>query len=209
MCVTARPHELLSIGLSISFLFPSRNSDGHLPKDTGDRQTKIENGPKTRDIWTLFPPGCAVGWLDDDLFPTRISRLAIIINWGWDWEAFLVFPSFEFILIGPSSPEPLIGWSCGGQTTWRHQKKKQIPPVFLHSLISNWIRRRGTKKKLIAHSLGLISLFFFLYLCYITFSRIPPPCINSSCPLDGCRQTSWYGRHIFRLWLGKLKYLSL
>lgn len=50
VCVTARSHELLSIGLSISFLFPSRNSDGHLPKDTGDRQTKIENGPKTRDI---------------------------------------------------------------------------------------------------------------------------------------------------------------
>lgn len=83
------------------------------------------------------------------------------------------FPSFEFILIGPSFPEPLIGWSCGGQTTWRHQKKTN-PPAFLHSLISNWIRRGGTKK-LIAHSLGLISLFFFLYLCYITFSRIPPP----------------------------------
>ncbi|EFX89314.1 hypothetical protein DAPPUDRAFT_94818 [Daphnia pulex] len=93
-----------------------RNSDRHLiPKDTGDRQTKIENGPKYERYLNVIPSWLSC-WMMI-LFPTRISRLAIIINWGWDWETFLVFPSFEFILIGPSSPEPLIGWSCGGQTT--------------------------------------------------------------------------------------------
>lgn len=86
------------------------------------------------------------------------------------------FPSFEFILIGPSFPEPLIGWSCGGQTTWRHQKKTNPPRLFTFTY-KQLDKKRGDKKTYRPFTRLDLPIFFSIFVLYNIQSHPPTPLV--------------------------------